>query len=97
MLCHSIELALKAFLVGRGTKIGDVVGFNHKLKELVDEAVRSGLRLDSGTLENLKALDEAHASFWARYPKWDGKPVFTIEQFEPDASALLEQARKAVL
>lgn len=96
MLCHSIELALKAFLAARGTKIDDVVGFGHKLKELVDEAVKSRLTLNSCTLENLKVLDEAHTNYWARYPKWDGKPVFIIEQFEPDASALLEAVRKAV-
>jgi hypothetical protein len=34
-------------------------------------------------------LQEAHEKYWARYPKEDGKPVFTIEQFEPAVRELL--------
>jgi hypothetical protein len=46
LLCHAIELALKAFLILRGVSSGTLKSptFRHNLKQLLAEAVNYGLR-----------------------------------------------------
>jgi hypothetical protein len=50
LLCHAVELVLKAYLVLRGRKIEKLKGrpFGHSIKKLLDDAVdKYGLNLDS--------------------------------------------------
>ena len=92
LLCHSIELALKAYLAKYGATPQYLREFDlrHNLDRLVTEAVEKGLHLTPETQEGIRALAEAHAKFWHRYPRDDGKiKVFTIEQFIPAARELL--------
>ena len=74
LLCHSIELALKAYLALRGAtpeQLGQH-GRRHDLKRLVNEAVEKGLPLPTPTQKIIQALSEAHSKFWHRYPTDDG-------------------------
>jgi hypothetical protein len=92
LLCHSIELALKAYLAKLGATPQHLKQWErgHKLDKLVTEAVEKGLHLTPETQELIRALAEAHAKFWHRYPRDDGKlKVFVIEQFIPAAHELL--------
>ena len=88
LLCHSIELALKAYLAKFGATVEQLkCDFGHKLDELVDEAVKQGLPLTTTTQEAIKHLNKAHTDFRHRYPG-EG-PVYIIEQFIPAADELL--------
>ena len=92
LLCHSIELALKAFLLHRGATLDELKdrGLRHKLDKLVTEAVAKGLPLKQETQNGIRALTDAHSEFWHRYPKAEGlREFFTIEQFAPAAYELL--------
>jgi HEPN domain-containing protein len=91
LLCHAIELALKAYLAKLGATPEHLkYEFGHKLDELLTEAVEKGLHLTPETQQRIMALAEAHRKFWHRYPRDDGKiEVFTIEQFIPAAHELL--------
>ena len=92
LLCHSVELALKAFLLHRGATLDELKDFDirHKLDKLVTEAVAKGLHLKQETQEGISALTAAHSQFWHRYPKAEGlTQFFTIEQFAPAAYELL--------
>jgi hypothetical protein len=68
LLCHSIELALKAHLARRGATPEQLRKFElrHNLDQLMDEAVEKGLPLPRPTQELIKALSEAHSKFWHR-------------------------------
>jgi hypothetical protein len=93
LLCHSVELALKAFLLHRGATLDELKDFDirHKLDKLVTEAVAKGLHLRQETQEGISALTDAHSEFWHRYPKAEGlTQFFTIEQFAPNAHELLK-------
>ena len=84
LLCHTIELALKAYLAKLGATPEQLrqLERRHNLARLVTEAVEKGLHLTPETQEGIRALAEAHAKFWHRYPRDDGKiKVFVIEQF----------------
>jgi HEPN domain len=88
LLCHSIELALKAYLAKLGVTPEQLqYDFGHKLDKLVGEAVDKGLHLKTETNDAIKALNDAHIEYRHRYPG-EG-PVYIIEQFIPAAHELL--------
>jgi hypothetical protein len=92
LLCHSVELALKAFLLQRGATPERVreIELRHNFKNLLAEAVQKGLVLTPETQTAISTLAEAHSQYWHRYPKDEGlKEFFTIEQFAPTAHELL--------
>jgi hypothetical protein len=98
LLCHAIELALKAYLAKVGATSEQLkYEFGHKLGKLLDEAVDMGPRLTTETQERIKLLNEAHSKFWHRYPRGDGKfEVYVIEQFIPAAHELINEVCKEV-
>jgi hypothetical protein len=49
MLCHAIELALKAYLAHKGATYGQLKGFGHDLTELLTNATQKGLSLTAPT------------------------------------------------
>jgi HEPN domain len=97
LLCHSIELALKAFLTLHGESESDLrLKFGHDLKKLLKRAKALGLKLEPDTEDAIKRLARAHREHWARYPNEDIRLVYGIEQFEKNAAELLEQVRAAI-
>jgi hypothetical protein len=96
MLCHAIELALKAYLAAHGTTAQQLKDFRHDFTALLKETTNKGLSLSASTQQGIKDLQEAHEKFWHRYPKEDGKPVFVIKQFKPAAHELLDSVSKAL-
>jgi hypothetical protein len=70
MLCHSIELALKAYLLARGDTTAQLTKeFRHDLPKLLARAVEAGLPLGVLAYSEIEHLGEAHGRLWARYPK----------------------------
>ena len=98
LLSHAIELALKALLKLHGESEGDLrLKFGHDLKKLLKRAKKLGLTLTPETQEAIKLLAQAHREHWARYPKEEGgHAVFVIEQFEKNATELLQQVHAAI-
>jgi hypothetical protein len=98
LLCHSMELALKAFLMLHGASEADLRKFDirHDLEKLLESAETCGLQLTPETHEAIKRLARAHKQHWARYPNEDIRLVFVIEQFENNAAELFEQVRVAI-
>jgi hypothetical protein len=99
LLCHSIELALKAYLALRGTTPGQLrqPERRHNLDQLVNEAVEKGLALPPLAQERIELLHKAHKKHWHRYPPDDGLlKVYVIEQFASAAGELLNAARNEI-
>ena len=99
MLCHAIELALKAYLAKLGATPQQLrqLERRHNLNKLLTEAVEKGLHLTTPTQDGIRALAEAHAKFWHRYPRDDGKiEVFVIEQFIRAAHELIDTVCKEI-
>lgn len=97
LLCHSIELALKAWLMLHGKSAAKLQKkFGHDLEKLLKHAEQCGLQLTPDTQEAIKCLAEAHIKYWARYPKEDANPVFVIEQFEWNVTELLQKVGQMV-
>jgi hypothetical protein len=99
LLCHSIELALKAYLakLGATPKHLRKLERRHNFNKLLDEVLEQGLHLTSETQKHIRALAEAHSEYWHRYPRDDGKiKVYVIEQFIPAAHELINQVCKEV-
>jgi hypothetical protein len=98
LLCHAIELALKAYLVFYGATPKELkqTGVRHNLANLLTRAINAGLSLGASAQADIKLLSEAHEKFWPRYPKEDSTPIFTIEQFEAPARELLDSVAAAL-
>jgi hypothetical protein len=71
LLCHAIELALKAYLLACDPTRMDIESHpsNHDLGWLMNEAVSNKLSLSETTCASIEQLTEAHQKFWHRYPK----------------------------
>ena len=95
LLCHSIELALKAYLSLR-TTLAELrkIERRHNLTQLVNEAVEKELALSTQTQDTIKLLTKAHSNLLHRYPPDDGliKDVYLIHQFVSAARELLNAA-----
>jgi hypothetical protein len=91
LLCHTIELALKGYLILRGVVHSKLrrKPYAHDLKRLLEEASRLDLRPSALTTKELGLLREAHVEFLPRYPTIEAKPVFIIDQFERAVIKLL--------
>jgi HEPN domain-containing protein len=101
LLCHSIELALKAYLSGQGTSESNLREYprRHSLKTLITDATNLGLSIGAKARAEIEKLDEAHANFWPRYPNRDAggtKPVFIVDQFEPYVDKLFDAVEMAL-
>jgi hypothetical protein len=98
VLCHAIELALKAYIAAHGATARELQNFKirHNLTALLNKAINKGLSLSASAQKDIKDLQEAHEKFWHRYPKEDGKPVFVIDPFESAARELLKSVSKAL-
>jgi hypothetical protein len=96
MLCHAIELALKAYLAYKGATYQQLKGFGHNLTEALTRATNKGLSLTADTQWKINNLNQAHTEFWHRYSDEDGGPWMfpTIGQFEGAARELIEQVEK---
>jgi len=92
LLCHAIELALKAYLLSRNwTKAKlKTIRYRHDLKALLREATNEELQLSASVAADIEALNEAHQNFWPRYPMEESKPVFIIDPFESAATELIQ-------
>jgi hypothetical protein len=93
LFCHSIELVLKAYLAqaaGLTEKQLQDPPFRHNIKNLLDQAMKCGLRLSTNTKASITLLTEAHTKHWPRYPMKKSNTVILIYQCEADADKLFE-------
>jgi hypothetical protein len=92
LLCHCLELALKAYLLAKGVSEEDLKRhFGHKLAKLLDAAIEHGLTLDGHARTRLKLLSKPHEEFWTRYPRplREGESIVIIGEFGPLVEELL--------
>jgi hypothetical protein len=97
LLCHSIELALKAYLSATGFTPRQLRArsVRHNLTNLLTEALAKGLSLPQSAQNDIKLLHKAHEDFWHRYPN-DAVQFPTIEQFRRTARQLLLNVSTAI-
>jgi hypothetical protein len=97
LLCHAVEIGLKAFLASRGVSDAELKNdLRHKIDPLMRAAISKGLVIGTLTASEIMQLNEAHAKHWPRYPREEGKPVFAIESFEPYVRELLQAVSKSI-
>ena len=70
LFCHSIELVLKAYLAHHGLTEKQLRDppFGHNIKNLLNRAIKCGLRLSANARISIGLLTEAHTRHWPRYP-----------------------------
>jgi hypothetical protein len=83
LLCHAVELVLKAYIASRRPITEDEARktFGHDLTKLLDEAIRLGLTISPSAQSDIERLTEAHTEYLARYPKEAANRVLVIEYF----------------
>ena len=67
LLCHAIELYLKAYLCGMGRDLGFLRKIGHRVAEAAKAAREAGLVMDAADIEILSHIDEADVALEARY------------------------------
>ena len=98
LLCHSVELILKAYIAARCSLTSDELkrDFGHNLEKLLDKAIAEKLPISASAAGEIKLLNEAHTKYWPRYPREEAKEVFVIGQFEAPIEELFKAVRKAL-
>jgi hypothetical protein len=99
LFCHSLELALKAYLIRQGKSSTDARNeFGHRLADLLEACQEQGLSIDAADFRRLSNLAEPHSKFWARYPRedWHLGGIPTIHQFERPALNVFDQVSYAI-
>ena len=92
LFCHSVELVLKAYLARHGLTEKQLRDppFGHDIKNLLDEAIKSGLSLSTNARLSITLLTEAHTKYWPRYPMKKSNTVILIYRCEGDADKLFK-------
>ena len=67
LLCHAIELYLKAYLRGNGSTVAALKKIGHRLADLAKSAAETGLKLEPEQSEILSHVDDAGVAIEARY------------------------------
>jgi hypothetical protein len=67
LICHAIELYLKAHLRGHGSTVAEVKKIGHHVPKLAEMAAAKGLDLDAEAIELLSYIDDTDAAIEARY------------------------------
>ena len=67
LLCHALELYLKAYLRGVGRDIADLKRIGHRVADLSRAAVSAGLKLSPEHVAILSHIDDTDAAIEARY------------------------------
>jgi len=90
LLCHAIEVALKAWLAWSGESAKRLEHYGHDLDKLVAVAQTRGFTGSGSAVNDIRLLSPVHKEHLARYPLRTGAPIPMIEQFEGTAVELLE-------
>ncbi len=100
LLCHCLELALKAYLLATGFTEESLKKrpFQHNLANLLDAVVEQSLVIDEHTLIRLRFLSKPHEEFWTRYPRplRVGEAIVTIGQFGPLVEDVVRNVGKRI-
>jgi hypothetical protein len=67
LICHAIELYLKAHLQGHGSTAAELKKIGHHVPKLAEAAAARGLALDAETTELLSYIHDADTAIEARY------------------------------
>jgi hypothetical protein len=96
LLCHTIELILKAYIAWRRRITADELKnlFRYDLPKLLDEAMRLGLKVGPSAENNIEKLAEAHGEYLA-HPMEAANRVLVIEYLvERDIDQLFKAVRQ---
>ena len=96
LLCHTIELILKAYIASRRRMTVDELKtlFGYNLTKLLNEAVRLGLNVSPSAENNIEKLIEARSEY-AIHPMAAVNRVLVVEYLvERDIDALFEAVRQ---
>ena len=83
LLCHSIELALKAYISSHRPSSEEelIAKFGHDLTKLLDEAIKLGLKVSASTESEVHKLTEAHKAYLAGHSKEAAHRMLVAEYF----------------
>jgi hypothetical protein len=88
LFCHAIELYLKAYLRGIGKNVHQLKQLGHRVADLAQASIKSGLTLSQEHSEILNHIDEADIAIEARYIVTGFKTLPTNEALSSIAEAL---------
>lgn len=76
ILCHALELSLKAFLLCNNISISEVrTNYGHDIQKLLSECENKNIALDASDRENIRILDDIHKRHVIKYPS-PGNVIF---------------------
>jgi hypothetical protein len=101
LLCHSVELALKAFLHMKGVSEREMRGrqYGHSLAKLFEAASNHGLDISERARLIPHYYNDLHMDGWSRYPMPEDKktaPIAYVATFAREAKHLLREVAKHV-
>jgi hypothetical protein len=87
--CHTVELALKSYLLRQGISIDNVLNYRHDIIRLLEDSSRNGLIIGQDDAIHLKNISQMHSDTFDRYPMELSMDIYVIEQAEQAIENLL--------
>ena len=97
LLCHSIELALKAHILGHGGTNGEIRKIKHDLRAALKRARELGLQPAAEVEEVVRLVAPPHKDYSFRYTNDMWTQVLpTLEALAATVAALIKQVSEAL-
>jgi len=96
LLCHSIELAMKAFLREKGFTRKQLMEIGHDLEKLIRLLHDNGVLIDVESMERTFSLSDYYKSKQFEYPQIGYKALPSLENMESSTHLLLSMVRNSI-
>ena len=96
LLCHSIELAMKAFLREKGFTRNQLLEIGHDLEKLIYILHENGVLIDVGSMERTFSLNDYYKTKQFEYPQTGSKILPSLEEMKSSTHLLLSMVRNSI-
>lgn len=96
LLCHSIELAMKAFLREKGFTRKQLVKIGHDLERLIHMLYDNGVLIDVRSIERTFSLSGYYKTKQFEYPQTGYKELPSLKEMKSSTRLLLSMVRNSI-
>jgi len=96
LLCHSIELAMKAFLREKGFTRKQLLGLGHDLEKLIRTLYENGVVIDVESMKRTFSLNDYYKTKQFEYPQTGSKSLPSLDAMKSSTHLLLSMVRNSI-
>lgn len=96
LLCHSIELGMKAYLREKGYTRKQLMGFGHDLEKLLGQLYKEGVVINVDSVKRTFILNDYYMNKMFEYPQTGYKSMPSLEHMKSYVKLLLDMVSNSI-